>query len=87
MATISPERVLDSVVMTNRSTRIRVNGELRGTPHVRVLDAHGEDLGEMNLAHALRAAMARGLDLVETNPLAEPPVCRLLDFGGHRGRR
>jgi translation initiation factor IF-3 len=50
--------------VANRSTKIRTNGDLRGTPHVRLLGAHGEDLGEMSLAHALRAAMATGLDLV-----------------------
>ena len=70
--------------MANRSTKIRINGDLRGTPHVRVIGARGENLGEMSLADALRAAMATGLDLVEINPMAEPPVCRLLNSGRRR---
>lgn len=60
--------------------KIRVNGELRGTPHVRVVGSDGSTLGIMTLAEALRAAMKEGLDLVEVNPFARPPVCKLIDF-------
>jgi translation initiation factor IF-3 len=60
--------------------KLRVNGDLRGTPHVRVIDADGEMLGVMTLAEALRHAMKAGLDLVEVNPRAEPPVCKILDL-------
>jgi translation initiation factor IF-3 len=37
-------------------------------------------LGDMTLAEALRLALNEGLDLVEVNPGARPPVCKLLDF-------
>src|SRR5262249_27107073 len=60
--------------------KIRMNGDLRGTPRVRVLAASGEDLGVMPLSEALRLAMKEGLDLVEVNPLAQPLLCKLLDF-------
>jgi translation initiation factor IF-3 len=59
---------------------VRINGELRGTPTVRVMGAAGEDLGTMPLAKALRLAIKERLDLVEINPKAEPPICKLLDY-------
>jgi translation initiation factor IF-3 len=60
--------------------KIRINGELHGTPTVLVIGASGEELGEMRLAEALRLAMKEGLDLVEMDPKTEPPVCKLLDL-------
>jgi translation initiation factor IF-3 len=60
--------------------KIRLNGELRGTPQVRVVAASGELLGVMTLAEALRLALEEGRDLVEVNPSAQPPVCKLMDF-------
>ena len=65
-------------------TKIRLNGDLRGTPSVRVIAADGGALGVMTLADALRAAMRAGLDLVEVNPKADPPVCKLLDFSRYQ---
>lgn len=47
---------------------------------MRVIGANDEMLGVMSLADALRAAMKAGLDLVEVNPAADPPVCKILDF-------
>jgi translation initiation factor IF-3 len=38
----------------------------------------------MTLAEALRAALSAGLDLVEVNPRAEPPVCKLLRYSQYR---
>jgi len=67
-----------------RETKIRINGDLRGTREVRVIGADGEMLGVMSLAHALRMAVKSGLDLVEVNPAASPPVCRLMDFAQYR---
>jgi translation initiation factor IF-3 len=60
--------------------KIRKNGDLRGTPSVRVFGARGEMFGVMSLAEALRLALKEGLDLVEVNPEADPPVCKLLDL-------
>jgi translation initiation factor IF-3 len=59
---------------------IRQNGDLRGTPSVRVVGAAGQMLGVMTLAEALRLALKEGLDLVEVNPKAEPPICKLVDM-------
>ena len=67
-----------------RTFKIRINGELRGTPHVRVIASDGTMLGVMPLAEALRLAMKEGLDLVEVNPKADPPVCKILDFGKYK---
>jgi translation initiation factor IF-3 len=48
---------------------------------VRVIDAGGEQLGIMPIREALALAGERELDLVEVAPNADPPVCRLMDFG------
>jgi translation initiation factor IF-3 len=66
-----------------RSFKIRINGDLRGTPQVRVIASDGEILGVMTVAEALRLAMEAGLDLVEVNRVATPPVCKLLDFDAY----
>jgi translation initiation factor IF-3 len=50
-------------------------------PQVRVIDAAGEMLGVMATAEALRLARERELDLVEVSPIAQPPVCKIVDFG------
>jgi translation initiation factor IF-3 len=67
--------------------RIRGNGELRGTPNVRVFGASGEPLGVMTLAEALKLARKEGLDLVEIVPNANPPVCKLLDLSKYQRPR
>jgi translation initiation factor IF-3 len=72
-------RLILSLEVTTGS-KVRLNGDLRGTSHVRVIAADGEMLGVMTFADALRAAMSAGLDLVEVNPKADPPVCKILDF-------
>jgi translation initiation factor IF-3 len=48
---------------------------------VRVVGDEGEQLGVMDTRDAIRAARQQGLDLVEVAPGAEPPVCRIIDFG------
>lgn len=48
---------------------------------VRVIGGDGEQIGVMRVDQAIDAAFARGLDLVEISPNAEPPVCRMMDFG------
>jgi translation initiation factor IF-3 len=69
--------------------KIRRNGDLLGLPSVRVITASGEVLGVMKPTEALRLAVEQRLDLVEVNPKATPPVCKLLDFSkyehGNRG--
>jgi translation initiation factor IF-3 len=48
---------------------------------VRVIDAEGEQAGIMGRDDALALAQEAGMDLVEIQPNAEPPVCRIMDFG------
>jgi translation initiation factor IF-3 len=60
--------------------RVRRNEEI-DAQDVRVIDADGEQAGVMPLADAIELAKNVGLDLVEVSPNAEPPVCRIMDFG------
>lgn len=50
-------------------------------PEVRVVDEEGNQLGIMETRKALALAQEQGLDLVEVAPAAQPPVCRILDYG------
>lgn len=58
----------------------RINNRIRA-PQVRVIGPNGQHLGIMPTAQALGIARANGLDLVEVSPNADPPVCKILDFG------
>ena len=60
-----------------------INDAIR-TPEMRVIGADGSQLGIMSRAEALNAAYDAGLDLVEISPNAEPPVCRIMDFGKYQ---
>lgn len=51
---------------------------------MRVIDKDGGQVGVLTLAEALAKAEAVGLDLVEIAPSAEPPVCKIIDFGKYR---
>jgi len=53
-------------------------------PQIRVIDQKGEQLGILTSEEALAKAQEAGLDLVEVSPNAEPPVCRIMDFGKFR---
>ena len=50
-------------------------------PEIRVIDNQGNNLGVMSNKEALQIARDRDLDLVEVSPNANPPVCRIIDFG------
>lgn len=58
----------------------RINEDIRSAT-VRCIDAEGEQLGVLGIDEALAKAYAVGLDLVELQPNAEPPVCKILDYG------
>ena len=64
----------------NRTQQTRVNDRIRA-PRVRVVTADGGQLGVMSTRDALARAKEIGLDLVEVAPNADPPVCRLIDYG------
>ena len=50
-------------------------------PRVRVIGSDGEMIGVLSRDEALRMAEEEGLDLVEIQPNADPPVCKIMDFG------
>lgn len=58
----------------------RLNADIK-VPRVRLVDADGTQIGVVPLAQALRRARELDLDLVEVAPQAEPPVCRIMDWG------
>jgi translation initiation factor IF-3 len=62
---------------------IRINEGIR-VREVRVVSAEGEQLGIMTIQEALEAARSRDFDLVEVAPEANPPVCRIMDFGKYK---
>ena len=68
----------ETVIATAK--RNRQNDDITA-PKVRLIDADGENVGVVALAAAKSAASEAGLDLVEISPMAEPPVCRIMDFG------
>ena len=62
---------------------LRINRQIRSR-EVFLIDENGEQKGVMNTYDAFRLAEEAGLDLVEVSPMADPPVCKILDFGKYR---
>ncbi|MBI5586974.1 MAG: translation initiation factor IF-3 [Deltaproteobacteria bacterium] len=62
---------------------VRINRMIR-VPQVRVVDNEGNQLGVMATKDALAAAEGAGLDLVEVAATANPPVCRIMDYGKYK---
>ena len=65
------------------SRPVRVNERIR-IREVRLIDENGKQIGVIPTREALETARERGLDLVEVQPNAVPPVCRLMDYGRFR---
>ncbi|UWQ97481.1 translation initiation factor IF-3 [Rhodobacteraceae bacterium M385] len=63
-----------------RDTGPRVNDRIR-SDSVRLIGAEGENLGVVTPARAMDLAADADLDLVEISPNADPPVCKIMDFG------
>ncbi|MEP6936459.1 MAG: translation initiation factor IF-3 [Chthoniobacterales bacterium] len=63
---------------------MRVNGRIRAREVRVIVGSTAEQLGVMKLSDALRKAQSLGLDLVEVAPTANPPVCKIVDFGKFR---
>ena len=59
---------------------LKINYRIRAK-QVRVIDPEGAQAGVMMLNDAIKKAEEAGLDLVEVSPLANPPVCRIMDYG------
>jgi translation initiation factor IF-3 len=61
----------------------RVNDQIR-VPKIRLVDENGEMVGVVTVQEGLRRAESAGLDLVEVSPNAEPPVCKILNYGKYK---
>lgn len=79
----APSRDRDDRPDAKKSDENRINDQIR-VPKVRLIDADGEMLGVVNTREALLKAQDAGLDLVEISPNADPPVCKILDYGKFR---
>src|SRR5215813_14671917 len=64
----------------DRGPSVPINERIR-VREIRVLDEDGAQLGIMTPQEALAIARSKGLDLVEIAPQAQPPVCRIINFG------
>ncbi|MEZ5314887.1 MAG: translation initiation factor IF-3 [Chlamydiales bacterium] len=61
----------------------RINRQIRA-PRVRVISFQGDQVGVLQIREALIMAQDLGLDLVEVAPNADPPVCKIVDYGKFR---
>ncbi len=66
-----------------RDTGPRVNDRIRA-PEIRLIGAEGENVGVVSPARAMDLADEAGLDLVEISPNANPPVCKIMDYGKYK---
>jgi len=64
----------------NAKTFFRANWQIR-VPQVMVIDENSRPLGVMPTSQALDLAAEKELDLIEINPKAQPPICKILSFG------
>ena len=62
--------------------RAQINDQITAR-EVRLIDDNGDQLGITPLAEAIAEAVAKEMDLVEISPDAEPPVCKIMDYGKH----
>ena len=63
-----------------RDTGPRINDRIRA-PEIRLIGAEGENVGVVHPAKAMQMARDAELDLVEISPNANPPVCKIMDYG------
>jgi translation initiation factor IF-3 len=68
---------------TNAKLNVRINQSIRAK-EVLLINQDGQSLGVMPIQQALQKAQAVGLDLIEVSASANPPVCKILDFGKYR---
>ncbi|MDA8682597.1 translation initiation factor IF-3 [Porticoccaceae bacterium] len=68
--------------MKKDSKRARLNEDITA-PEIRLVASDGSQVGIVSLAMALERAQKETLDLVEISPDAEPPVCKIMDYGKH----
>jgi translation initiation factor IF-3 len=63
--------------------RTNINQFIRAK-EVRVIDPEGKQVGVVSITEALKSAAEFGLDLVEISPNANPPVCKIMDYGRYK---
>jgi len=78
-----PSTGSNRIATTVTTNEPRINDRIRAR-EVRLIDADGEQLGIKMLPEALNIARQLDLDLVEVAPLANPPVCRVMDYGKYK---
>ncbi len=71
------------VKKTEKKDGLRMNFEITA-PQVRVIDDEGGMLGVMSPKEAVQIAQNRGLDLIEISPNANPPTCKIMDYGKYK---
>ncbi len=71
---------MEEPVISKNSKRNRINDDIT-VSEVRLIGADGEQVGIVTIEEAKEAATSAKLDLVEIVPTAEPPVCRIMDYG------
>jgi len=72
-------------IRISQDKEMRINGEIN-SPEIRLVGLEGEQLGIVSLAYANSLAEEKEVDLVEIAPTAQPPVCRLMDYGKYKYR-
>lgn len=68
---------------SNKINFIRSNEKIRFSP-LQVVDNEGKNLGVISNSEAQKIAREKGLDLVEIDPKARPPICRIMDYGKYK---
>jgi translation initiation factor IF-3 len=71
------------VTAIQKQQRVRINEQIK-VPEVRLIAADGKQVGVMSIKEALTLAAEAHLDLVEVAPMANPPVCRIMDYGKYK---
>lgn len=69
--------------MSKKRDSIRINEQIRAR-EVRVIKSNGEQAGILSMGEALDLAAEEGFDLVEISPNANPPVCKIMDYGKYK---
>lgn len=72
-----------SVINNKNSKELQINEEIRDK-EVRLIGVEGDQLGIVTASEAMRQAIEKNLDLVKIAPQAQPPVCRIMDYGKYR---
>ncbi len=77
---MSPERQVERVTRKPSADLPMINERIR-FPKIRLIDTDGKQLGILSPREALRMAEEKDLDLVLVSDKADPPVCRIMDYG------